>query len=188
MGYVIDTSVLIDAKDDYYAFDLCPGFWEWLQLEAAAGEVVTIEMVRHELMGHVDELSAWAKRQNRDSFKAEDAACAEALKRVSEWVQAASFKDSAKREFLADTDPHVIAYALAHGHTVVSHEIHNAGNANQRKKVKVPTVCLGLDVKCEFMFPWLLARGARFVLEAGKKPPAPPQVGPIQPSLFQAEG
>jgi hypothetical protein len=186
MGYIVDTSVLIDAKDDYYAFDLCPGFWEWLELEAEAGEVVSIEMVRKEIEGGADELTAWAKRQSRDFFKAEDAACAEAMKRVSEWVQAGDFKDAAKREFLAGADPHVIAYALAHDHTVVSHEVHNAGNAQERKRVKVPTACLGLNVRCEFMFPWLLARGARFVLEAGKKPPAPPQVGPIQSSLFPA--
>jgi hypothetical protein len=187
MGYVIDSNVLIDAKDDYYGFDLCPGFWEWLELEAVAGEVVSIDMVRTELMEGADELSAWAKRQGRDFFRSEDADCAEAMKRVSEWVQAGSFKDAAKRDFLADADPHVIAYALAHGHTVVTHEVHNAGNADERKKVKVPTVCLGLDVKCERMFPWLLARGARFVLEAGKKPPAPPQVEPFQPSLFPAD-
>lgn len=26
--YLIDSDVLITAKNSYYAFDLCPGFWK----------------------------------------------------------------------------------------------------------------------------------------------------------------
>jgi hypothetical protein len=27
MSYILDSDVLITAKNSYYAFDLCPGFW-----------------------------------------------------------------------------------------------------------------------------------------------------------------
>jgi hypothetical protein len=57
MAYVIDTSVLIDAKDFYYGFELCPGFWEWLDQEIAAGEVMSIARVRTELLVREDELA-----------------------------------------------------------------------------------------------------------------------------------
>ena len=29
--YVVDANVLIEAKNRYYAFDLAPGFWKWLE-------------------------------------------------------------------------------------------------------------------------------------------------------------
>lgn len=28
--YLIDANVLIEAKNRYYAFDIAPGFWAWL--------------------------------------------------------------------------------------------------------------------------------------------------------------
>lgn len=30
MTYLIDANVLIEAKNRYYAFDIAPGFWKWL--------------------------------------------------------------------------------------------------------------------------------------------------------------
>ena len=31
MAYLLDSDVFIRAKNDHYGFDLCPGFWEWLE-------------------------------------------------------------------------------------------------------------------------------------------------------------
>ena len=28
--YLLDTNVFIEAKNRYYAFDIAPGFWTWL--------------------------------------------------------------------------------------------------------------------------------------------------------------
>lgn len=41
--YLVDANVLIEAKNRYYAFDIAPGFWEWLEGAHAAGEVGSIE-------------------------------------------------------------------------------------------------------------------------------------------------
>lgn len=30
MKYLVDANVLIKAKNRYYAFDIAPGFWKWL--------------------------------------------------------------------------------------------------------------------------------------------------------------
>jgi uncharacterized protein DUF4411 len=30
MAYLLDTDVFIQAKNLHYAFDVCPGFWSWL--------------------------------------------------------------------------------------------------------------------------------------------------------------
>ena len=30
MMFLVDSNVLIEAKNRYYAFDIAPGFWKWL--------------------------------------------------------------------------------------------------------------------------------------------------------------
>ncbi len=38
MAYLLDANVFIDAKNRYYGFDFCPGFWDWVDLAHAMGE------------------------------------------------------------------------------------------------------------------------------------------------------
>ncbi|HSW43450.1 MAG TPA: DUF4411 family protein [Patescibacteria group bacterium] len=185
MGYVIDTSVLIDAKDLYYGFDLCPGFWEFLDQEIAAGELMSITRVKKELLDREDALSGWARAQPDGFFRDEDAETAAAMRRVSDWAYAGDFRDDAKRDFLDKADSMLVAYALAHSHTVVTHEVHNAGNANERKRIKIPTACLAFGVPSELAFPWLNRRGARFVLPPGAEAPvAAPGVDTPPPTVL----
>ena len=183
MAYVLDTSMLVDAKDYYYGFSLCPGFWEWVEREAAAGEVISIIEVRREIEQQEDELTAWARRMPKDFFRQPDAEAASALREVMEWVQSQDFTERAKRAFADDPDARVIAYALAHGHTVVTHEI---DNPDQKSKVKIPTACRALRVDWAPAFPWLKARGARFILDGGRQPRAveETELKPIQAALF----
>ncbi|WP_083819642.1 DUF4411 family protein [Pseudofrankia inefficax] len=37
--YLVDSDVLITAKNTYYAFDIVPAFWDWLARAHAAGQV-----------------------------------------------------------------------------------------------------------------------------------------------------
>jgi hypothetical protein len=62
--------------------------------------------------------------------------------------------------FLQVADYYLVAHALAHGHTVVTHEV----AASSRKRIKIPTVCIGMDVKCMTPFEMLRVERARFVL------------------------
>ena len=55
--YIIDTNVLIEAKNRYYAFDLAPGFWEWLDLHHREGTLASIEQVKSEIIRGNDKLS-----------------------------------------------------------------------------------------------------------------------------------
>jgi len=157
MGFLLDADTLIQAKNTYYAFDLCPGFWAFLERERAAGAMLSIHRVRLELEAGNDELAAWARTQGDAFFIGETAATATSMEQVSQWVQAGNFTDEAKRTFFGGADPFLIAQALADGHTVVSHEVHVEG---QRNKVKIPTVCRGLGVPCELTFNALRQRGA----------------------------
>lgn len=39
MAYLLDTNVFIAAKNLHYGFDICPGFWSWLDQVGRAGIV-----------------------------------------------------------------------------------------------------------------------------------------------------
>lgn len=162
MAYLLDTNTLIQAKNDYYAFDLCPGFWEWLEKNNEGGRVHSIEPVLSELREGDDLLKDWANARPRGFFVPVDGATAAHLPRVVQWVQAAQFREEAKRDFLAKADPVLIAYALAHQRTLATHEVHIDG---ERRKVKIPTVCRALEVPCVRTFEMLRSEGVRFVLK-----------------------
>lgn len=55
-GYLIDSDVLITAKNSYYAFTICPGFWKSLLHGHSHGHLHSIDRVKQELLrGHEDE-------------------------------------------------------------------------------------------------------------------------------------
>jgi len=161
MPYLLDSNVLIQAKNEYYAFHLCPGFWEWIRREHAAGNVFSIARVRDELMEGKDELAEWAGRQSDGFFLEADESVGPRMEQVSRWVMSQGFKEPAWRDCLAKADPILIAYALAHPeYTVVSHEIPDSS----KRKVKIPNVCQALGIKCERTFTMLTKTHACFGL------------------------
>ncbi len=58
-------------------------------------------------------------------------------------------------------DFYLVAQALAHGHTVVTHEV----PAQSVKKIKIPNVCIGMGIKPMTPFEMLRVEKARFVLD-----------------------
>ena len=46
----MDSDVFIAAKNRYYAFDICPGFWKSLVYHCGVGEIRSIDKVRSELL------------------------------------------------------------------------------------------------------------------------------------------
>jgi hypothetical protein len=49
MAYLLDTNVFITAKQRYYGFQLCPGFWDWLIDANGRGLVFSHQQVLSEL-------------------------------------------------------------------------------------------------------------------------------------------
>lgn len=50
MSYIIDSDVFITAKNSYYAFDLCPGFWDSVLAHYRVGWVHSLDRIRQELL------------------------------------------------------------------------------------------------------------------------------------------
>ncbi|CAB4568874.1 MAG: DUF4411 family protein [Actinobacteria bacterium] len=160
MAWLLDTNVLVNAKRDYYGFEFCPAFWEWLDLVWAEGKVASIEAVYDELVDYGDQLSDWA-RDHRAFFLAPGAAEVAAMARVNGWAAAsADYTLSAKQEFATAADSALLAYALAGGHTVVTHEV----PAQAKKRIPIPNAAAALGVACAS--PWRMLREERplFVL------------------------
>ena len=44
--YVLDANIFIEAKQRYYAFDVCPGFWEALVWHHGNGPIISVDRVK----------------------------------------------------------------------------------------------------------------------------------------------
>jgi hypothetical protein len=160
MAYLLDANVFIQAKNLHYGFDFCPAFWDWLIAENAAGSVFSIEKVGDEVQAVQDDLSVWAGKLGSGFFLVQDPATLPAMTTVSAWASTQQYEQAAVSTFLQLADYYLVVYALAHGHTVVTHEIPSAST----KKIKIPDACVGLGVRFATPFEMLRNSHARFVL------------------------
>ncbi len=161
--YLVDANVLIDAKNRYYAFDIAPGFWTWLDHAYAQGAVSSIEKVGEEIRRGDDELAKWATK-HPEFFHSIDQQTASRFRQLSTWAQSQSFTQAALEEFSMDAaDYQLVAHAAAHEYTVVTHEIAGSGSL---KKVKIPDACRALGVECINPFEMLRRTGTRLDLRS----------------------
>jgi hypothetical protein len=117
--------------------------------------------VADELVVGGDDLSNWAVQRGSTFFLPPDQRMLTTFATIGEWVQNQNYSPAGVSAFLQDADYYLIAYALAHNHVVVTHEIASDGT----KRVKIPNVCIGVNVKCMTPFAMLRAEKVRFILE-----------------------
>jgi hypothetical protein len=160
MAYLIDSDVFIQAKNLHYGFDFCPAFWTWLVNANAASRAFSIEKVGTELLAGADDLSDWAEARGPGFFSPADNAVLTALARVSQWATTQQYEPVAVNTFFQVADYWLVGHALAHGHTVVTHEIPSVST----KRIKIPNVCVGLGISCVTPFEMLRSEQVRFVL------------------------
>jgi hypothetical protein len=161
VAYLLDSDVFIRAKNDHYGFDLCPGFWEWLELAHEAGRVSSVEAVYNELLVGNDDLTEWARR-HRPMFLPLASAELPFVARVNRWANdSPDYDAAAKAQFANAADSFLIAHALAGSHTVVTHE----RVSDARKRIPIPNAATANGVAFISPFLMLRAEGARFVLQ-----------------------
>jgi hypothetical protein len=159
VAYLLDSDVLIQAKNLHYGFDFCPAFWAWIDERHATGAVFSIEKVGDELKAGADDLASWASSRP-ELFLKPDSAVIPSLQTVSQWATNGAYSPAAVSTFLQVADYYLIAHAHAHQHIVVTHEV----VAHGTKKIKIPNACIDLGVKCMTPFEMLRLETARFVL------------------------
>ena len=160
MPYLLDANIFIQAKNLHYGMDFCPAFWDWLIEQNDAQVVFSIERVGDEIEAGDDELATWADSRGPGFFLKPDAEMLAVLPRVSDWSTGQSYEPAAVSAFLQVADYYLVAQALAHAHTVVTHEI----ASNSPRRIKIPDACIGLGIKCVTPFEMLRRERARFVL------------------------
>lgn len=160
--FLVDANVLIEAKNRYYAFDIAPGFWDWLDHAHRSGSACSIEAVRKVLLKGSDELAVWARR-NTAFFRAIDQGTTQHFGPLTAWAAQGNFTPAALAEFTGnDADYLLVAYAREHQHTVVTHE---RSQPDARKRVMIPDACMAMGVNTADTFQMLRQSGAQLNLQ-----------------------
>ena len=162
--YLVDSDVFITAKNVYYSFDLCPGFWKSVIHHHEEGRVFSVDRVRNELLAgqEKEDLVRWVKREVPDEFflTVDTGAVVRAYTDVMLWVQRhPRYFDHAKAKFATGADGWLVAYARVHGQSVVTNE---QSAPASRREIKLPDVCDQFDVDHGNTFAMLRALNVRF--------------------------
>jgi len=140
--YLIDTNILITAKNSYYPFDFCSGFWAFVQDKLASNDINLTSSVRREILAHDDEIASWVLHLNPtvlDDTAAQIQAIFSGIANdVMQGRISQSFSQSEKGRFLSGADPLLIATAKHLNYTIVTNEKAVPPNSS---KIKIPNVC-----------------------------------------------
>lgn len=160
MLFLLDSNVFIEAKNKYYAFDLVPAFWTFLEKQSLKGEVQTVLPVIEELVKGNDELKDWIEdRKDVLGLRVDEPAVQEKFRKIAEWVNSQIFSEGAKADFLSGADPWLIAKAYEVGATVVTQEVYKS---DIKRAIPIPNVCNAFGIPYVNTFELLRQLGAEF--------------------------
>ena len=165
--FLLDSDVFIAAKNAYYAFDICPGFWKGLMHAHRRGAVRSIDRIRNELLAgrREEDLVQWVKRDVPAAFflDSNSADVSSAYSEIMLWVQRNSrYFDRAKAKFATEADGWLVAYSMVNGTVVVTNE---QPRPESRNRVLLPDVCTQFEVPYQDTFRMLRELSLRFDLE-----------------------
>lgn len=160
---LLDSDVLITAKNKYYSFDICPGYWSSLIHYHEEGRVYSIDRVKREILKFQkeDKLASWVKQAlPRAFFLASNTDVTKAYGEIIQWAnQHPQYYDQAKNEFAQSADGWLVAHAVTRGATVVTNEV---SAPESERDIKLPDVCRQFDVLCVDTFSMLRGLKIRF--------------------------
>lgn len=160
--YIVDSNILIEAKNRYYSFDIVPGFWTWLERSHKQGMVCSIDKVQKELLDGENELAEWADSHKEFFHSTTDQATLDCFSPLTDWACRQKYTRTALNDFTANTADYVlVAYACAHKYIVVTHE---TSAINSRKRIKIPDACDALNVNYVDTFKMLRNTNTKFDL------------------------
>ena len=162
--YFLDSDVFIAAKNSYYAFTICPGFWDSLIHHHRAGNVFSIDKIKSELLaGRNDEdLVIWVKNTLPAEFfiGTGNEVTSSAYGEVMLWVQRnPQYSDAAKAKFATEADGWLVAYAMVHDAIVITNE---QPRPEARNRILLPDVCNHFNVIYGNTFFMLNHLGVRY--------------------------
>jgi len=135
----LDCNIFVEAKNGPYAFDIAPGFWNWLEGLSLNGTVRSSIHVYTELQNGSDQLSRWTRTLKKSSglFVTPSRSVQKRCGEIAAFVQK-HYGAPQAASFLAGADPWIVAHALDDGGIVVTQETRVPSTSRQ---VKIPNVC-----------------------------------------------
>lgn len=156
--YLIDANVFIQAKDMYYRFDFCGGFWDWMKAAHAAGHVCSCRKVLNELAAGPkgDPAHAWAVALTPTFFlpDTQDSAVMNHYNTIMAWANGSKYNQAAKNHFAKATtaDAFLIAVAKQHGYRIATQE---KSNPDTKKKIYLPDAAKENGVETVYVYDML---------------------------------
>lgn len=151
MLYLLDSSVLITAQNQYYPIDRVPEFLQWLIYMGHTGNVkIPIEILEEIKEGRKnkekDRLFEWIQnRTHITALRLDEEADRTLLQRVVKVGYAPDLNDIELEQL--GRDPFLIAYAMMNsGRCVVTTEVSKPSKTRQNRKI--PDVCQTMGVEC----------------------------------------
>ncbi len=167
--FVLDANVLMQARRSYYAFDICPGFWNALLQQHRSERVSSIDKIKNEIDAGRDDLKDWANETAPSSFfkGTADKKVSDAFRDMVNWVQGEElFLPEAKAKFAAVADGWLVAFAKVNGAILVTGEVYAP---ECKTEVKIPNVCVEFGVKYVDTYEMLRDLKEQFVLKTRKR-------------------
>lgn len=163
MRYLLDANTFIEAHRRYYQMQICPGYWNWLDLQFEQGNLISIDFIQEELIRNDDELADWAKYRDNLFLETSDDETQTQFKHVAAHIMTLTHMNhGTHEEFLGCADPWLVAKAMAlPGSIVVTQETFDP---NIRKKIKLPNMCRDFNITPIDTFQLLRALKAEFIL------------------------
>lgn len=164
LPYLLDSDVFIAAKNSYYAFAICPGFWDSLIHHHGEGNVCSIDKVKAELLAGrpTEDLVQWVRNDLPPEFfkGTDDEAVILAYEKIMLWVQRnTQYFDQAKAKFATEADGWLVAYAMVQHTTVITNE---QPRPQSRNRILLPDVCVQFNVTYKDTFFMLKDLEVRF--------------------------
>lgn len=155
MGYIFDTSALVDAWTKWYSMSSIPRFWQNLEQLAVSSQALIPDAVLLELQPVDDELYRWCKTRESTLVAPTSQPVQELVAEISNGFPNLRHVGPPGANF---ADPVVIALAIHMQFGVVTHE-QATGNLHGPR---IPDVCKARGVRVMQVHHVVLERGWTF--------------------------
>lgn len=161
--YLIDTNIFIESAYRFYAFDICPGFWEFLDKSSDSNYIKSIIKVYEELQPDKEELTNFIEKlKDKEFFLDIENITVASYTKISKTLQEIGYYEDAIRNFSSVADYFLIALAYQESYTIVTHEAKSGSNT--KSQIKIPNVCEKLTIECIDISDFLRREKVRFIL------------------------
>ena len=162
--YLIDTNIFIESAYRFYAFDICPGFWDFLEKISNSGYVKSIINVYDEIREAKQELMDFKEMlKAKGFFLPIENITAETHAKIATIMKEMRYEQEAIGHFSSGADYFLIALAYQESYAIVTQETKSGNNA--KTQIKIPNVCERLKIECIDVADFLRQHYVQFILK-----------------------